>query len=85
MGWSSGSSLFDDVIQILKDKVEDIPLREEIYMQMIPAFEGADCDTLDECMGRDIAFDSVFKKLNPELDDYWNEHSEEEDEYDTED
>lgn len=74
MGWSSGSDLCREVISILKDKVEDIPLREEIYVSLIPAFEHADCDTLDECLDLDIAFDNVFKELNPDIEEQdWNE------------
>lgn len=66
MSWSSGSEIFTGLIDVLKDKVDDLPLREEIYQVMIPLFEEQDCDTLYECVGADKAFDNVYTRLYPE-------------------
>ncbi len=85
MGWSSGSAVFSEIIGVLKDKVEDIPLREEIYEELIPIFENSDCDTLDECLGTDIAFDTVFKGLNPDIEDEEYETEWEDNDYESED
>lgn len=62
MSWSSGSGLFSDLIYILKRKIDEDSIREEIYAEMIEIFEDHDCDTLDECVGNDPAFDKVFKQ-----------------------
>ena len=77
MGWSSGSGLFNEVIEILKDKVDDVLVREEIYDGLIPLFEDYDCDTLDECLGKDIAFDLIFKKYQKRDDEDWLPEDEE--------
>lgn len=66
MGWSSGSRLMGDVIDALKDNVPEQDIRENIYAAIIPAFEDADWDTQDECMGEDDAFDAVMYDLHPD-------------------
>lgn len=38
--------------------------RKKLYLDLIPAFEDFDCDTLDECRSDDIAFKEAFKQLN---------------------
>ena len=62
MSWSTGSSLFSDIIGILQEQVPDDRVREEIYEELIRCFwNDYDCDTLDECQGDDKAFDRAFK------------------------
>ena len=81
MSWSRGSELFEEFINILKEQVLDENIRIEIYKQLIPVFEDLDCDTLDECIGKDDIFDEVYKDINPEyfdaelteLEDIWEE------------
>lgn len=68
MGWSTGSEIFSGLIEVLKDKVDDVPLREEIYDVLIPLFEDHDCDTLDECIDEDIAFKNSFIRIYPETE-----------------
>jgi hypothetical protein len=68
MGWSSGTMVFSEIIEVLKDTVGDIPTRSEIYSGLIQVFENADCDNLDECIGEDIAFDDVWNELHPSED-----------------
>jgi len=71
MGWSSGSRVADDLIKALQESVEDDYVREEFYKKMIEIFEDHDCDTLDECVGVDAAFDSAFEEFtDPAIDDW---------------
>jgi hypothetical protein len=66
MGWAKGSGLFERLIEVLFDKVDDPDTREEIYVEMIAAFEDLDCDTLQECLGEDEAFDSALRLVYEE-------------------
>lgn len=61
MGWGSGSRLADRLIEAAKIAISDEDERSEFYAHMIDAFEDADCDTLDECMGSDPIFDRLLK------------------------
>ena len=65
MGWSSGSLLFNEVINTIKNNVvDDYKCRKIIYRSLITAFEEiGDCDTLDECRGKDEAFDEAWFEL----------------------
>lgn len=65
MGWSSGSSLFSDIIIALNEKDLEEDVRKKVYESLIPSFEEMDCDTLEECMGEDDAFDEAYKELHP--------------------
>lgn len=75
MGWSGGSHLFSEVITTLQKHVQDEDDREAIYVELIDAFEEADWDTLDECMGEDPAYDAAVKFLHP---DWYDEEEDEE-------
>ena len=67
MGWSGGSAVAINIIRSIKDNVPDVKSRRRIYKELIFTFEDdADCDTLNECLGEDEVFDSVFKKFYPE-------------------
>ena len=66
MGWASGSSLFDDIIDSINEVDIDEDTRKLLYEKMIPIFEDEDCDTLGECVGKDKAFDFVYNSLYPE-------------------
>jgi hypothetical protein len=65
MGWSGGSSLFAELIYILKKNVPDDEVRREIYEHMVDAFMDQDWDTLDECTGEDDEYDAVYNSLYP--------------------
>ena len=54
------------IVGALQTKVENEDTRKEVYRIIIPEFGNADCDTLDECLGSDPAYDAVMKELNPE-------------------
>ena len=65
MGWSHGSAVFSDIISALKEHIEDDELRVLVYFDLISAFENADCDNLNECLGEDPSFDEAYYELNP--------------------
>lgn len=75
MAWSSGSTVFEGIINTLSENVPDHSARMSIYADLIELFEAYDCDTLGECLGRDAAFDEVYKEIYPDAfeddpDDY---------------
>lgn len=75
MGWSSGASLFDELIEILMSEVKDDNARRNIYRVMIDAFEDEDADTLDECKGTDKIYDAVYDEIHADDDhDYTNDY-----------
>jgi hypothetical protein len=76
MGWAGGSSLFDDLIDSLLEHNIEYQKRVDIYLNMINAFENEDCDTLQECFGRDSAYDEAFRLIHEDDEDYkilWEE------------
>lgn len=38
----------------------------KFYEEIITAFEDEDCDTLEECLGEDKAFDKALENIEPE-------------------
>ena len=73
MGWASGSALMRDVIDGVMETKAKPKVREKLYYKLIQAFEDHDCDTLDECLEIDPAFDKAWQQL-------WDEYQEENDE-----
>ncbi len=69
MGWASGSMLMSDIIDALHTEAIDKEIRKNVYATLIEAFSNFDCDTLDECVGVDKAFDEVFKEHYGEIED----------------
>jgi hypothetical protein len=65
MGWASGSRLFGQVITAISSEISDDETRRAIYAKIIPAFEDADWDTQDECLGKDTAYDAAINELHP--------------------
>lgn len=61
MGWASGSTLCGHIIETVQFHVPDAETRGNMYVEIISAFEAADCDTLDECMGVDPVFDEQLR------------------------
>lgn len=62
MGWSGGSSVFDEIIDVLRVEVSDPETRSRIYRRLIKVFEDHDCDTLGECCDADSAFALVWRE-----------------------
>jgi hypothetical protein len=69
MGWAGGSELLEQIIRILQEHVPDDSVREDIYIDIINAFEDADCDTVYELLGEDEAFDAAYHLINDSDDD----------------
>lgn len=61
MGWASGSRLASRLIGVALEHISNEEERDNFYDEMIDAFEDADCDTLDECMGIDPVFDQRLR------------------------
>lgn len=61
MGWSSGSELFNKVIEAIKPRIPDEE-RKAIYLDLIPAFEDQDWDTQDECFDSDPMFEAAYQE-----------------------
>ena len=76
MGWSGGSDLMQETIEILKEHVEE-DARVAIYKRLIKAFENHDWDTIDEALEEDPAFDKAYQLLYPEEYQEWKECQEE--------
>ena len=66
MGWSSGSTLIEDIIRALATRVPDAACRKAIYVDVIRAFQDHDWDCEDECTGLDPAFDEALRELRSE-------------------
>jgi hypothetical protein len=50
-----------EVITSLENHIPDLfEIRRRIYVDLIKAFEGDDCDTLEECWGDDEAFNRAL-------------------------
>jgi hypothetical protein len=63
MGWASGSTVMQEIIQEVRKKFKDPKVRQRIYECVIPALESADWDTQDECLD-DPEFEAAFNKLH---------------------
>ena len=71
MGWATGSRIMTRVIESLMDNFPysmscTSDARKRFYKDMIKEFEGEDCDTLDECRGKDHIFDEAFDEVRDE-------------------
>lgn len=69
MGWNTGSLIFSNIIEALNNADVNEEARKQIYTELIPFFEDEDCDTLEECLGEDKAYDKAYRELNPEEED----------------
>lgn len=81
MSWSSGSTIFSDIIHSIKESVPEYETRVEVYGKLIEIFENHDCDTLFECLEEDRAFDDAYFELHPdedETEDDYGDYSDEE-------
>jgi hypothetical protein len=67
MGWSTGSRIMAEIIEEVKDLELNYYTEESLYSRLIDIFENWDCDTLDECLGEDAAFDEVYYSKYPEM------------------
>lgn len=65
MGWSTGSSLMNEMITIIEDHVPQYSARVDIFKDMIRSFEDYDADTLGECVedNDSSAFKEAYKSI----------------------
>lgn len=64
MGFSGGNCIARDMMNAMMDCGEFThDLRKYVYKALIPSIEDQDCDTLDELLGCDDAFDEVWDEL----------------------
>jgi hypothetical protein len=68
MGWSSGTTVMEKIMNATKAVVEDGTDRKRLYIEFIGAFEDADWDNIDECVGIDEAFDEAVAYLYPDFE-----------------
>ena len=61
MDWSNGSTLMSALITSLVEEQVPFEQRIKIYTTMIEVFHHEDCDTLEECLEEDPAFDKAMK------------------------
>ena len=84
MSWKLGSTIMDNIIEALKDRIDDELVREEVYAALIEVFMDNDCENLDECYGMDSAFDSALDDASFDLDEDDEEIFEEDEDDDEE-
>ena len=60
MGWSSGSSLFANIAEVIASRIVDEDIRRDVYDVMLNEFSNHDCDTLDECYDIDDVLDAAL-------------------------
>jgi hypothetical protein len=70
MGWSGGSELMNEIIDVLNDERIDAEAKFRIYKKLIDAFTSQDCDTLHECFDDPIFKDAYFACFPDELEEY---------------
>ena len=81
MGWSSGSSLMSEIIEVFKEKFPEEKIRQDVYEELITIFEAYDADTLEEC----VDDDPVFEKALYEASETYREWKDDKDEIPDED
>lgn len=68
MGWSTGSSLFEEVASVLSSYVTDYADRVDLYRELISIFENYDAELSDIYGSVDNAFDDAYDQLYPSED-----------------
>lgn len=66
MGWASGSQVMEQVIDVVKEEVQDPEVRFRIYKGVIFALENQDWDTQIDCESMDEAYDKALMELHPD-------------------
>ncbi len=66
MSRSSGTEIFEQLIEALLNAEVSNSQREEIYEHMIDVFETFDYDSLQDLKDIDKSFDKVWNKLYPD-------------------
>lgn len=69
MGWSNGSNLMSQVIDIIQSHTQPSKYTKNMYMCLIDAFEDFDADCLHECLGENEYFDKAYKEMYPDCEE----------------
>ena len=79
MGWATGSMIMSAFVDELEDSSLGHTQRVLVYELLIDTFENYDCDTLDECIGSDSAFDEAWVNTGhtADIEDDYEEDEEE--------
>ena len=64
MGWSGGSGLFSDIMEVIEEYVDSYDDKIEAYKALINSFEALDWDSQQECLGESEAYDAALKELH---------------------
>lgn len=70
MGWSSGTRLFDALIETMMANVPEDDVREQIYKDMLEAFTDNDWDCTEESLGADHVYDQVHRDTYGDSEGY---------------
>ena len=73
MGWSSGTTLMEQVIGTVQSYVPDADIRYKMYVELVEAFQDADWDNLDEVTGKDPAYDKMYAEMGNEDEEEFQE------------
>jgi len=67
MGWASGASLMENIIDRVRKVIPNEEYRKELYKVLIDEFENDDWDTQSDIDWRkDAAFDEAMRELHPD-------------------
>lgn len=64
-----GSAFLETMIDGIEDSSLSHSNRVLVYEVLIECFENYECDTINECLGADPAFDEAWKNTGHILDD----------------
>lgn len=70
MGWSTGSRLMSEIIEMIEEHFPPIVGKDELFYNLIKIFTEYDCDTLDECLGQSPSFDDALSKHHAHFSDW---------------
>ena len=67
MGWANGSTLANQMWMIVRPHIDPYS-RQDVAKEIIEAFEGMDCDTMDECEQLQIDATAEFHEIEDDWD-----------------
>lgn len=81
MGWSTGSCLMSNIIRSSLIRSKPFNVKYDLFVVLIETFEAEDCDTLEDCVGMDEAFDAAYRDMTDADDPYEDDLYEDDDEW----
>jgi hypothetical protein len=73
MAREKDSVLFSEIIEIIRDKLADDSIREEIYYDLIGVFHTRGAD-LEDLLFEDDAFDKAYSEFFEDGGPLWDDH-----------